>query len=54
MQFEISGTFGEYSDDDYYTTRRDFKAETLGEAIEHIETFLRSMGFSFDKIEVHN
>jgi len=54
MQFEISGTFGEYNDDDHFTSRRDFKAETLGEVVKHIETFLRSMGYNFDSIEVRN
>lgn len=54
MQFEISGTFGEYNDANHFTSRRDFKAETLGEVIEHLETFLRSMGYNFDSIEVRN
>lgn len=54
MHFDMTGTFGEYNDSDYFTARRDFKADTLGEAVAHIETFLKSLGYNFDHLEVRN
>lgn len=54
MQFDLTGTHGEYNDSDYFNARREFKAETLGEAVEHIETFLKSLGYHFDSLEVRN
>jgi len=54
MQFDMTGTHGEYNDADYCETRRNFKAETLGEAVNHISIFLKSLGYNFDHLEVRN
>jgi hypothetical protein len=54
MQFDMTGTHGEYNDSDYFNARREFKVETLGEAVGHIEMFLKSLGYNFDHLEVRN
>jgi len=54
MQITFNGTHGDYNDSDYFTNNRECKVQTLGEAVEHFESFLRAMGFTFGHLEVHD
>ena len=55
MRFTLSvNSKADYDSEDYFTAERTFNTEYLGDAVEHIEAFLRSAGFSFGRLEVIN
>jgi len=55
MRFTLSvNSKADYDSEDYFTTERTFNSEYLGDTIEHIENFLRSVGYSFGHLEVVN
>jgi len=55
MRFTLSvNSGGDYDSNDYFTAERTFNTEYLGDALEHVELFLRSAGFSFGRLEIVN
>jgi hypothetical protein len=55
MRFTLSvNSGGDYDSEDYFTAERTFNSEYLGDAIEHVEAFLRSAGFDFGHLEIVN
>jgi hypothetical protein len=55
MRFTLSvNSGGDYDSNDYFTAERSFNTEYLGDALEHVELFLRSAGFSFNRLEIVN
>jgi hypothetical protein len=55
MRFTLSvNSGGDYDSNDYFTAERTFNTEYLGDALEHVELFLRSAGFEFGHLEIIN
>jgi hypothetical protein len=55
MRFTLSvNSGGDYDSNEYFTAERSFNTEYLGDALEHVELFLRSAGFSFGRLEIIN
>lgn len=55
MRFTLSvNSGGDYDSNDYFTAERSFNTEYLGDALTHVELFLRSAGFEFGRLEIVN
>lgn len=55
MRFNLSVTSAsDYDSPEYFTAERSFNTEYLSDALEHVELFLRSAGFSFGHLEIVN
>lgn len=55
MRFTLSvASAADYDSPEYFTAERTFNTEYLGDAVDNIELFLRSVGFNFGHLEVVN
>lgn len=55
MRFTLSvNSNADYDSSDYFTTERCFNTEYLFDALAHVEAFLKSAGFQFDRLEIVN
>ncbi len=52
MRFTLTVNSGaDYDSDEYFTAERSFNTDHLIDALEHVETFLKSAGFEFSHLE---
>jgi hypothetical protein len=52
MRFTLTvNSRAEYDSNEYFTTERSFNTNHLIDALEHIEAFLKSVGFEFEQLE---
>ena len=52
MRFTVSVTSSaDYDSEGYFTAERTFNTDYLPDAVEHLDAFLKSAGFIFDRLE---